>query len=180
MRSLLPGYSCPLRAQQALTPELLQVQDLKIRTVVDLRGRAEGKKKKTPKQKVEESLSPEGLAHGQAPPPLLTPDQLETLRSNSNAADADTSDDMLVTRLKRQGSLESVSSAEFDEPSTAAGAGAKSSSSSDKGVIVRKATGEEELQAGLAEEEYGLMPETENFNLIPTKEFGLAMLRMPG
>jgi hypothetical protein len=177
------------RCSQIYTPDVLK--DLKIKTVVDLRGRAETKKKKmTPKEQVQETLSPQSLGHGHAPPPLLTHEQIEALRANggSGAAGADTSDDMLVTTLKRQGSLDSVSSAELDEPGgLAAGPTAnptKSSSSSTgnsngNGGTVRKVKGEDELHVGLAEEDYGLMPETENFNLIPTKEFGLAMLRMP-
>lgn len=44
-------------------------------------------------------------------------------------------------------------------------------------TVVHKAQGLEELAAGLAEDVEG--PLTENFNVIPGKEFGYAMLRMP-
>lgn len=158
--------------------------------MVDLRGRADAKKKKkSSKEKVEDTLSPQGLGHGHAPPPLLTREQIEALQANggAGAAGADTSDDMLVTTLKRQGSIDSMSSAELDEPGSPTGglaakttrSSGSSSNGNGNGGTVRKVKGEDELHVGLAEEDYGLMPETENFNLIPTKEFGLAMLRMP-
>jgi protein tyrosine/serine phosphatase len=169
------------RCSQIYTPDVLK--DLKIKTVVDLRGRAETKKKKkAPQEQVQETLGSQGLGHGHAPPPLLTHEQIEALQANGSSG-ADTSDDMLVTTLKRQGSIDSLSSAELDEPGGLAAKSTKGSSSSNNGNgnggTVRKVKGADELQAGLAEEDYGLMPETENFNLIPTKEFGLAMLRMP-
>lgn len=158
------------------------LQELKIKTVVDLRGRAEGKKKKrTAKEKVVQSLTPEGMgmAQGMPPPPEPTSEQMQALQDNDSP---EATDDFMVKTLRHVGSIDSMSSADLDEAGAQPGKPTRAgSSSSDNGSggAVKKVRGTEELQAGLSEEDHGLVPEVENFNLIPTKEFGLAMLRMP-
>lgn len=179
------------RCSQIYTPDVLR--ELKIRTVVDLRGRAEKDKKKKKGSK---------SGKGSTDPPSLMPhEQVEALTGSgpsgspdaaaagsalgqqqqhggpsTTAADSTASPtgDLLVTRLKHQASTASMSSVE--EPS---GSESDQETSNGNGKTVRRASGHEEMAVGLSEGEFALVPEIENFNVIPTYEFGRAMLRMP-
>ncbi|WIA28498.1 hypothetical protein OEZ86_011041 [Tetradesmus obliquus] len=156
------------RCSQIYTPEVLQ--ELKIRTVVDLRGRAEKKKVKTPKP----GDSAAAAAAPAGPPQLLAHDQAEALAPPGPAASSTPAEeDIAVTRLRHNASAASVSSVDSEEESSGNGG---------NGGTVRRAAGAEEMAVGLTEGTDAMGfggPDTERFNVIPTKEFGLAMLRMP-
>eukprot|EP00775_Hariotina_reticulata_P007008 gene7008-7222_t len=186
------------RCSQIYTPDVLR--ELKIRTVVDLRGRVEKKKK--------------GDKRSQGPPPLLRPEEVDALHARQADQPEDTEvtaahpqadwragadpkggvrpgvgsvtadflggaeatpdlegNDIAVKTLRRQDSTASLSSADELPASEAP------SNNGNGNLVVRKAQGHEELAAGLAEDVE--TPLTENFNVIPGKEFGYAMLRMP-
>jgi hypothetical protein len=185
------------RCSQIYTPDVLK--ELKIRTVVDLRGRAEKKNAKASKS------GKDGKAAAAAPagPPQLLPyDQVESLTSSGPAGSpsaaaaganlnrgqqgggpgpagassaapstASPADDIAVTRLRHNASSASISSVDSEEES------------GNGNGNVRRASGAEEMAVGLTEGVEDAMgfgtPDRETFNVIPTKEFGLAMLRMP-
>jgi hypothetical protein len=185
------------RCSQIYTPDVLK--ELKIRTVVDLRGRAEKKNAKSSSKsgKHRKAAAPAG------PPQLLPYDQVESLTSagpagspSAAAAGADLNrgqqgggpgpagasfaapstaspaNDIAVTRLRHNASTASISSVDSEEDS-----------GNGNGGTVRRASGAEEMAVGLTEGVEDAMgfgtPDREMFNVIPTKEFGLAMLRMP-
>eukprot|EP00879_Flechtneria_rotunda_P004050 GHRR01004293.1.p1 GENE.GHRR01004293.1~~GHRR01004293.1.p1 ORF type:complete len:361 (+),score=74.80 GHRR01004293.1:253-1335(+) len=162
------------RCSQIYTPDVLR--DLKIKTVVDLRGRAEKHKHKHKKGK--------NSSHG--PPPLLTNEQAEAMAGRSTVATdypaggdtpaaeayADATEEMMITKLQRQNSgLSSASESDTEGSDTG-------SSNGNKPRVV-KAQSAKDLAAGLTEDAYTGAPERETFNLIPPKEFGFAMAKMP-
>lgn len=86
--------------------------------------------------------------------------------------------DIGVTTLKRA-SLSSESSVDEEPPSSSSSsaAGAAAANSNGNGGTVIRARGHDQLAAGLGEDLEA--PDKETFNVIPGKEFGYAMLRMP-
>lgn len=170
------------RCSQIYTPEVLK--ELKIKTVVDLRGRAERGKRKEDTPKGKDSVGP---------PPVLNPEQVSALQaaqgdqiqgqpqaSSSRGGGDDgpepTADtmgapgpelDFAVTKLKRQGSsAASLESMSEDESGNGNGG-------------VRRSGNTEEMAAALGSQADWQGPEREAFNVIPTKQFGYAMIRMP-
>ncbi|KAI8471275.1 MAG: protein-tyrosine phosphatase-like protein [Monoraphidium minutum] len=151
------------------------VRELGVRTVVDLRGRSERQISKAQR----------GAAAGAAPPPLLGTDELDRLQGPGAAPAA----------------LEGVGASEFEAgivavPRAASAAslgGASLKSSGDGGGKDEEGAAAADALMGLGGPEAaaaaaaaaaagaggGGMLETVNFNLIPAKEFGLQMLRMP-
>jgi hypothetical protein len=161
------------RCSQIYTPKLLE--ELKIKTVVDLRGRAEKGKKKSSKSSSSQNLF-EG-ADASNPMPLMQEEAREAFARGGDSSvplteeeravvaaggmDPDSADaELRVIRTQRTiGSTGSASESEDEEDS-----------------VQRRVKTKEELAQSAMED---VLTQVQNFNLIPSKEFGLTMLKMP-
>ena len=163
------------RCSQIYTPQLLE--DLKIKTVVDLRGRTEKKKKKSSK-----SASPGPSANlfedVSNPMPLMSEEAREAFKSGGDTSAPLTGDDKAAAAAA--GMDPSASDAEFSvirtpRASTSTG-GSVTESEDEEDSVQRRVKTKEELAQSAMED---ALAQVENFNLIPNKEFGLTMLKMP-
>lgn len=153
------------RCSQIYTKDVLR--ELKIKTVIDLRGRAERSKRHKQVSKEGSQLAPAPAGEGSAepprsktPPPVLPSADIERLTGDG----------------KPESALDSTASVDqADFTVTKRRNGSQSGTESDTEGDVQRASNTAELAVGLEVTD----ATTEAFNVIPAKEFGLIMLRMP-
>ncbi|KAF6263616.1 protein-tyrosine phosphatase-like protein [Scenedesmus sp. NREL 46B-D3] len=176
------------RCSQIYTPDVLH--ELKIRTVVDLRGRAEKKKTKSSKSSKDSEAAaapagpPQLLPYDQAPPMLLLLARGSTATSRAAGQALLAPPRLRPAQHRPQTTSQSRACGTGPPPSISSISSVDSEEeSSGNGNGVRRASGTDEMAVGLTDGVEDAMgfgaPERETFNVIPTKEFGLAMLRMP-